>query len=245
MWGELPSDFEASSENLLAVNAGQLELTENERQFVTAMYDAGIRYTDRVLRDMFSELEAAGFFEKHIVLITSDHGEELGERGAYLHRELLYDDLIRVPLILRGARIAPGSVRSELVSSVDIAPTLLAYAGIDVEARMEGRDLLSEESPTDDAIFTQYESQRYAIRTPEWKLIVNTSPASAELYDLRADPHEREDVFARHPETVRALERRLREWRSGLPRLSSVAEKPEIEITVEQLEQLRRLGYFD
>jgi arylsulfatase A-like enzyme len=245
MWGEFPSRFEASSKNLRAINTGRLDANESDRRFVTAMYDAGIRYTDNILRVMFAELESLGFFENHIVVITSDHGEELGERGAYLHRRLLYDDLIRVPLILRGTRVPAGTVRPELVSSVDIAPTLLAYAGIDVTARMEGRDLLSGESSVNDAIFAQYKSLRYAIRTRDWKMIVSTRPAGAELYDLRADPQERENVFTRHPDTARALELRLREWRNALPRLPTPEDAPSMDITDEQIERLRELGYVE
>jgi arylsulfatase A-like enzyme len=131
------------------------------------------------------------------------------------------------------------------VSSIDIAPSLLAYAGIDVTARMEGRDLLSGEAGAADEIFSQYGSRRYAIRTREWKLIFNTRSAVAKLYDLRADPRERENVFALHPDTGRALELRLREWRSGLQRLPMMGGASDVEIPDELAEQLRGLGYLD
>ena len=245
LWGEFPSRFEASSKNLQEINNHQLEANDADRRFITSMYDAGIRYTDDVLRVMFSELESLGFFENYIVVITSDHGEELGERGAYLHRKLLFDDLIRVPLILRGSRVPADVVSTELVSSIDIAPTLLAYAGIDVTERMEGRDLLSGEPAVPDAIFSQYGSRRYAIRTKDWKLIINTRRSVAKLYDLRNDPQERENVFARYPETARELESRLLEWRDELPRLNALTSEPDVEITDEQIERLRGLGYVE
>jgi len=245
LWGEFPSRFEASSENLLAINRDRLDANESDRLFITAMYDAGVRYTDDILRGMFAELESLGFFDDYIVVITADHGEELGERGAYLHRKLLFDDLIRVPLIMRGTRVPTGTVRPELVSSIDIAPSLLAYAGIEVTARMEGRDLLSGERGAADEIFSQYGSRRYAIRTREWKLIFNTRSAVAKLYDLRADPQERENVFALYPDTGRALELRLREWRNGLQQLPVLGGASDVEIPDELAERLRGLGYLD
>ena len=150
-----------------------------------------------------------------------------------------------MPLILRGSRVPADVVSTELVSSIDIAPTLLAYAGIDVTERMEGRDLLSGEPAVPDAIFSQYGSRRYAIRTKDWKLIINTRRSVAKLYDLRNDPQERENVFARYPETARELESRLIEWRDKLPRLNALTSEPDVEITDEQIERLRGLGYVE
>ena len=168
-----------------------------------------------------------------------------GSRAAHPPGLWLYDELIRVPLILRGTRIPTRTVRPGLVSSIDIAPTLLSYAGIDVTARMEGRDLLSGDPMLTDAIFAQYESLRYAIRTREWKLIINTQSGSTELYDLSADPQERKNVIARHPNTLRALDLRLREWRNGLPRLSTLDDASDVDITDAEVERLRVLGYVD
>ena len=243
LWGEFPSDFEATSENLLAINAGKLPIDEAGVRFVEAMYDAGIRYTDDTLREMFAALDAIGFFDHHLVVITSDHGEELGERGAFTHRDLLYDDLIRVPLIVRGSGVPVGRVDANLASGIDIAPTLLAFAGIDVDAVHEGRNLLSDADGAPDAVFSQYAGRRYSVRGDDWKLIVGITPPATELYDLRADPAERRNVAAQHPDTVQALNRRLDDWLAERPTLAAIVPR-DVELSEDDLERLRSLGYL-
>lgn len=241
LWGSFPSRFEASSENLLAINAGKLAVTGQDVRFIEAMYDGGIRFTDDALRRMFAELERLGFFGNHLVVITADHGEELGERGAFLHRDLLYDDLIHVPLIFEGNAVSSGMVDRGLASSVDIAPTILRQAGVEPDVRLEGRDLLS--SPAPESVFSQYAGRRYAIRTADWKLIANLEPRSLELYDLRNDPQERNDLAGGLSEKVKALEERLWAWREGLPTLGT-AGPHEVEIDEREVERLRALGYL-
>ena len=242
LWGEFPGLIEPTSENLLALNAGSLTGTSADVRRIEALYDGGIRYTDDTLRTAFARLQELGFLDNCLVVITSDHGEELGERKGFLHRDLLYDDLIRVPLILWGRAVPRGKVDNRLVSSVDIAPTLLTAAGVPVPELMEGHDLLSLKERA--AVFSQLEGRRYAVRTIDWKLILNTNAPARELYDLRSDPGERENVAARFPAVVHALEEDLRAWKARCPSLETSA-APATELSEEQEEQLRSLGYLD
>ena len=242
LWGSFPMRFEASDENLAAINDGRLRVTESDVRGIQAMYDGEIRYTDDALREMFAQLDGLGFFRNALVVISADHGEELGERGAFLHRGLLYDDLMHVPLILRGTGVPSGKVERSLVSSVDTAPTILAAAGIHADVPLEGRNLLA--TAPRDAVFAQYEGRLYSIRTRRWKLIENTQPPSFELYDLEADPRERANVVDRHRQEAQTLENRLRSWRQGLPSLRS-SDSPPLEVNEEVKESLRALGYLD
>jgi arylsulfatase A-like enzyme len=241
LWGDFPARFGASSGNLLAINAGKLSATEDDVRFIKAMYDGSIRFTDDRLRRMFAGLGKLGFFGNHLVVITPDHGEELGERGGFVHRHLLYDEFMRIPLILEGRSVPRGSLKPKLASSVDLTPTILRWAGVRTDASLEGRDLLS--SPAPDAVFAQCAGQRYAIRTGDWKLILNVEPYSTELYDLLGDPSERRNLASALPEKVRVLEERLMKWKKGLPSLEE-AGSAEVEITEDEVERLRALGYL-
>jgi arylsulfatase A-like enzyme len=242
LFGSFVTRFEASGEKLTAINVGRLVPTEEELRYVVAMYDAGIRFTDDVLRDMFRELEALGFFEHAVVVVTSDHGEELYERGVFGHRGLLYDELLHVPLIIRATGVPP-RVDSRLASSIDITPTILAMAGVSTDTILEGHDLL-QGSTSRDAVFAQYEGRSYAIRTEEWKLIVHTNPGLTELYDLLRDPNERENLADVRPEVREDLSRRLSEWRKARPELDSL-ERFDVAIDEAERERLRALGYLD
>jgi arylsulfatase A-like enzyme len=242
LWGEFRGRFGASSGNLLAINAGELSPTDDDVLFIQAMYDGSIRFTDDALRRMFGELERLGFFGNHLVVITADHGEELGERGGFLHRDLLYDELLRVPLILEGRSVPRGRRDPSLASVVDITPTILAWAGIQTNLDFEGRDLLS--APAPDAVFAQCAGQRYAIRTKDWKLILNTRPYSTELYDLLRDPSERQNLASEMPDRAKTLEGRLMRWKEGLRSLEQ-AGSTDVQITEDAAEQLRALGYLE
>lgn len=232
--------FDTSSANLLKHSHDAWRLSPEDLDHITDSYDAGIRYTDNRLRFLFEDLAALGFLERALVVVTSDHGEEFGEHGGLLHRELLYDELLRVPLLISGPGVEPGQVVDAQVSSVDIAPTLLAYAGIEIPAHLQGRDLLA--GKIDDApAFAQYGGQRFSIRTASWKLIENIEAGSAELYDLGKDPQERRDVAAEHPEVVAKLLRQLRQWRQSLtPRLD---QGEALQLDQEEIDRLEALGY--
>ena len=83
-----------------------------------------------------------GFSQKYVAIITSDHGEEFGEHGGLIHPATLYDELLRVPLIFRGTLLPKGRVEARLVSSVDIAPTVLGIAGLQIPRQMVGRNFI-------------------------------------------------------------------------------------------------------
>ena len=220
------------------------DLTPADLERIRLFYDRGIRFTDDGLRRLFEGLAERGFFDRdHLVVVTSDHGEEFGERGGVLHRGLLYEEFLHVPLILKGSRVPVGEVRSDLVSSLDIAPTILAYAGLDVPDAMQGVDLLGRPPlPAErQRIIAQYRNTRYALRTPDWKYIASGRP---ELYHLTADPGERENLAARHPERVDEFQSYLDRWREAQAERRPPEARTE-ELTAEELEEMRALGYVN
>jgi arylsulfatase A-like enzyme len=245
LFGPWPGRIGTDSGTLLELNRrGPAGLQPGDLEFLRGQYDGGIRYTDRVLEGFFRDLEAAGFLRNAVVAVTADHGEEFGEHGGLLHRGMLYDESIRVPLILAGVRVPAGRVDGRMVSLVDVAPTLLALAGAPAAPGMAGRDLLAAGGPEgEEEVFTQYGPLRYAVRTREWKLIRNTAPPSLELYDLRRDSGERENLAGVRSGEVRRLERLLWAWREALPALAE-GPGPAPGPTEEDRARLRGLGYL-
>ncbi len=247
LFGRFESDFAPTNDNLLPIqNDAFSQLEPDDIRFLEAMYDGGIRYTDDVLRELFADLGAIGFLERSLVIVTSDHGEEFAEHGGLLHRDTLYDELLHVPLILQGIGVPSGRVEPRLVSSVDIAPTILAAAGLVPPAHMAGRDLLTPAAPEEPepAVFSQYSDRHYSLRTERWKLILSPRARRAELYDLHRDPGETTDLAAEKPQQVHRLRQRLRAWRSGCPELDYV-ERDRPELSEEAARRLRALGYAD
>lgn len=245
-FGELPaSDFVPSAGRLRSVmETASRDLSAEDFDKIRRLYDGGIRYTDDGLRTLFEGLEERAFFERdHLVIVTSDHGEEFGERGGVLHRGLLYDEFLHVPLILLGTRVPVGEVRSDLVSTIDIAPTILSYAGLPIPDAMQGADLLGRSAvPAErQRIFAQYRNKRYAVRTPRWKFISSGPP---ELYDLSSDPDEQVNLAQREPDRVEEFRRLVERWRAAQEARRPAAETAG-ELTAEELEEMRALGYVN
>jgi arylsulfatase A-like enzyme len=216
---------------------------------LVALYDAGIAYVDLHFGRLLDGLAEQGLDDRTVVVLTSDHGESFLERRLFLHLEL-HPETLRVPLILRDPEGPQGAVVQATVGLVDVAPTLLARAGLPAPGGLAGRPLpLSDAGvpPRDPELSYYHLEDGYlyegaALREGSWKLLLHRwrgEPAlRADLYDLRSDPGERSPVGG-EPERVRAmrerLEARLAEGDAALSR--------SIEVPAEMREELRALGY--
>jgi arylsulfatase A-like enzyme len=129
-----------ANEKLLA--AALSELSRDEVDVLQSLYDGEVAYLDAELRQLFAELRGRGFLENAIVVVTSDHGEEFREHGRILHGFALYEESIRVPLILVVPGYRGGRVVEQRVSLIDLAPTILDLIGLPAEERFEGRSLV-------------------------------------------------------------------------------------------------------
>jgi arylsulfatase A-like enzyme len=246
LFGEHHSAIDVSNENLLQIQARAVTvLTRDDFEYLEALYDGEIRFTDEVLGRLLDFLDTIGFLDHAVVVVTADHGEEFGEHGGLLHGGKLFDELLHVPLIITGAGVDHGVVNPALVSLIDVAPTLLSLSGLEVPATMEGRNILGRNaigSWHDQRIFAQYGSALYCVRTPRWKLIQRTANGKIRLFDLHRDEREKRDLSGRHPELAAALLEELVQWRAQRPRLDLVADQG-IELPEETAEELRALGY--
>jgi arylsulfatase A-like enzyme len=216
-------------------------------------YVGEIGFTDRQLGRVFRWLEARGRLDETVVLATADHGEGLDQHREDGHGIFLYDDTVRVPLILRApGRVPAGTVSAEQVRTIDIAPTLLALSSGAAEAPGLGGDLLpmltEGAAPPDSVAYSESIKTRLfysgsglkAIRTREAKLVWAPRP---ELYDLARDPGETRNLWAdgdaRSEAMLVDLESTVREilaedW------TAVEAANPD----AETLEALRSLGYL-
>ena len=228
---------------------GALELGEEERAYISRRYDAGVARMDEILGDFFRRLEEALGEEDFLLILTSDHGEELFEHGGVGHGYNLYEEILRVPLIVRfpaeGLRRRVG-VEEAPVTMLDIVPTVLDVLGLPVPSYLPGRSLRGPlpEERLRVASMGALSSVRLGThklilgegKTPRWKA------QPVELYDLRTDPGERKNLAGERPEIVRRLEEALRRFEAAFPPVG--APRPlESEITGRDLEVLRGLGY--
>ncbi|MEN8180927.1 MAG: sulfatase [Myxococcota bacterium] len=247
------SDFQGSTRQIIAITVqGKVPADAED---LPLLYDAGIRQIDRELGRLFGWLEERGWLEDTLVVFTSDHGEEFfdhgpdprGETSGVSHGHSLFQELVRVPLILRGPSI-PRQVRvTEPVSLVDVVPTVLGSLGLAAPSELDGVDLrpLFESRPFGGERYLYFETSR-SLRTPNlegvrrgrYKLVTDLAAGEHRLYDLSRDPGESADLSDELPEVVRQLLADLEHARAE--RL----EAEERELSDPERERLKALGYL-
>ena len=203
-----------------SVVSGDLVLSPRDLEHVIALYDGEIRYWDEQFGLLLDHLEGMGLLENMLVVLTSDHGEMFGEHGHWVHGSALYEEVLRVPLLVRYPGIvAAGGAISVPVQNMDLMPTLLAYAGIPLPGNLQAASLLpllAGETPTSTrpvfsevAALTDPSHPLYwtAPRTPlrsmradGWKLIHPLDGSGDELFLLaEQSPYEGENVAGEEP----------------------------------------------
>jgi arylsulfatase A-like enzyme len=174
-----------------------------------AEYHRGLAYADRVFSRTMGALDALSLPADTVFVVVGDHGEALGEHGTLSHGRLLYDEFVRVPLVVRApGRLPAARVVEGSCGLVDVMPTLLALAGAPAEPSLDGRSLLplaaGEErghpvfASEDRNVITPtyaYMLRVVSVRTEAAKFLITYEPATqgilgTELYDLVADPRE-------------------------------------------------------
>ncbi len=178
-------------------------------------YDEEIRWTDREIGRLLDHL--AKTRPGAIVIVTADHGEEFGERGGAYHGTTLFDEQVRVPLVMRLPGIAPARVPLP-VSTVDVAPTLAALTGVGVDAGYDGADLapaLLDPGAVRPELwaprFAELEQLKMAA-VGRHKIVCDLLRDFCRLYDLVADPGERRDVGAAGAARAAELRAVVRRW---------------------------------
>ncbi len=225
-------------------------------------YDATLVELDELLAAVFEGLERRGLRDSTVVVLTSDHGEHLGEHGSYLHQYSLFEPVVSVPLVVWApGRIEPGR-EAVPVSNVDLFPTLLALTGVEGPQRPRLGNLLSPQPrhPVVSEYLVAYRAilAKKALEYPDWdpspyerqlrslrlgdsKLLWRSGGGNS-LFDLADDPLEGVDLTPTDPTLASRLEGLLTHWIS----LGEDGEAGEVadELSDEQLEWLQDLGYL-
>ena len=246
--------------------AGGLHLDEADFRILRDLYEAEVSIADEHVGELLDAIRDSGVLEQTLVIVTADHGENLGDHGMIDHVYSLFDTTVRVPMIVRyPLRFAAGGVVDGLVSLIDIVPTVLDVAGVPMaDEGLEGLALDEPGIRDRPAVFAENERpingirllekwfpdfdtaavdhQMRMIRTGDFKLIWKAD-VSAELFDIEADPGELIDLTPIRPELRNRFLGELRSWSLGIePRVVPQAFESRDR---ESLERLRALGYVE
>lgn len=242
--------MDGTTAQLQRVRTGELELSPADVERTIDLYDAGIRQVDDQIDRLLRHLESKGLAKHTLVAVTSDHGEEFGEHGGVLHGRTQFEELIHVPLIMRGPGLPAGARVPTVASLIDVLPTLLGLLDIPVPAGVDGVFLggawdAEHAPPAPRFVFAEADHNnaeadiKRAVRSQHHKLHFDRATGELALYDLTGDAGEATDIAAQNAATVDVMRTQLERFMTiettgqALPPLSD-----------EEAEKLRTLGYF-
>ncbi len=235
--------------DLEAHRYGTSLLSSNDIDYALACYDGLVAQMDDLVADLLLTVEAS-LGENTLVIFTSDHGEEFGEHGLVAHGHSLYEELLRVPFVVRFPSGAGAGVqRDDPVSLVDVVPTVLHAAGIDPGADLPGQALLSHRQVRPRPRLSRFSSDAVALEQGGWKLIEGAVAGprgpvpGPRLFSLRDDPAEQVNLASDQPGRVATLRALLEDYLAAHPPpfQGDLAKGLKAD-TLEDLEQLGYLG---
>jgi arylsulfatase A-like enzyme len=252
-------------------SAEQLDEAEVDSEaFVTAekaWYDGSILSMDYEIARLLERLEELGLRDDTLIAFVADHGEEFLEHGNHWHGHSAYGELVNVPMFVTWPGVVPeGVVIERTTQSIDLMPTVLELARLSVPEQAQGTSLLpllaSPDEPStlgwnERAVFTERKNPPFeategtadslAIFAEGWKLIWNVvvrdDRPELELFDHRNDPLNRVNLADQHPDVVADLRLQLEEWRKMTEAEKVTPDGEGADVSAEELEQLRALGY--
>lgn len=236
------------------VDALSIGASEDDREWIGTsvdLYDGEILFVDTQIGRLLDGLEEMGLLENSLVVLTSDHGEEFLDHGGTKHGRTLYEEVLRVPLLIRMPDLSSaGRTFDRPVGLVDLMPTVLELAGAEQPQSIHGRSLVAdlssgggEQQPT--RYFGQVLHLEMA-RVDDLKIIRNRNQqGSEEIYDLGADPLERVNLADLHSDEMQELLGLFEELDEDAIALGPGIQQQDVAEEDEALEALRALGYIE
>ena len=215
-------------------------------------YAGEIAYMDEQVGRLLDYLDQQGLRERTLVIAVGDHGEGLNDHGEGTHGIFIYDDTLHVPLIVAGPGVPQGKVINPQVRTIDLLPTVASFLRLPPNSAAQGVNLWplierGQQLPGQGSNYAYIEtlypktymnwSELRGMRTDHWKFVLAPKP---ELYDLEQDPHERENVIARHPAEADQLQKKIWEVIGPAAHDQKLTYAP---INKETRQELESLGY--
>ncbi len=253
--GDPPPNMGRSFEGQKLALQGFFVPSQDDRRWIRSLYDAEVRYIDANVGRVIATLKRLNLYDDSLLVFTSDHGEEFWEHGGLGHGHSMYNELLRVPLIVKMPKSADHGRVDTVVSTASVTPTILDIAGIRYPA--DDLDVPSLLPLIDRSTGTYVDTpvvsgaqilfdRHDAVTFDGFKYIVSRISGREELYDLGADPSEQHSIAASDPARLETGRRLLREQlaRAAALRKRLKVEEGVIPADEDTVRRLRTLGYL-
>jgi arylsulfatase A-like enzyme len=231
------------------------KLSDEELHSLLLAYDNEIAYADFHLGNLLAKMKELGVYDNSIIVVTSDHGEYFGEHDLLTHSVTVYEEVVRIPLIIKFPRGQDEKMSVEdRVQLTDIIPTILAKLEIPIPETVQGDVIGGASHPIIVESFQHFDyTKMYGERFDnDWRALYKASAkyiwtrdGESQLFNLSKDPGEMNDLAAEHSEQLESLENEMSEWMSSFsPYPFSSYKGFEPDLKKEELESLRTLGYI-
>ena len=248
-------DGQVTGVNFIFNEAVHAKMPQRDREHIVALYDGEIAWTDAHVGKILDNLDALGLRESTIVVLLADHGTELFDHGSKGHRHTLFDELIRIPLIVRyPGHIPAGQRYGQQARMIDVLPTVLELVGLPAPTDVMGQslaplfsgDTLQQDTMAVSELFSMGRALR-SFRRPDRKAIMHEPTGATMVFNLLTDPGERNPLSDANNQLGRAMlndmqvtTKWLAECRTLLGTDTATTTLPE---HVQQ--RLKTLGYID
>jgi len=243
--------------NLKGVRDGSFVPSLVEREWIKELYKAEVRYVDENIGKLLDALKQLNLYDESLIIFTSDHGEEFWEHDGFEHGHTLYNELLRVPLIIKLPLSASKGKISEAVPTEGIMPTILDICKIGYKSEYltagsllplwgENTNTYIRQPIISTGLLYKYED-RESVMFDGLKYIHYLITNREELYDLRNDPEEHISIAASSPDGIRKARNILKEHKDMTERLKAyydITKSEEIKLDKETMENLKSLGYI-
>jgi choline-sulfatase len=212
--------------------------------FLMSQYNGEIAYLDDQLGRLFSQLKHMEIYDSSLIIIASDHGELLGEHGLYFHRTPMYEEVVKVPLLIKFPFTRRVGHEKLMISLADLFPTILSICDLPVPEGISGKTFGKGSLPIVSELYNYGIGEHRILYHGEYKYMRYQQQREPELYNLHKDPMEKVNMVNVLPEVTMKMEEELREWEMTHGLKFKYTPKKEGTFTKEIWEGLRALGYL-